>query len=326
MPHSSGGGSHGGGFHGGSHYSGGNSTQPATRTSKSYFPGSMLFFYYDSHHNMRTFYSNKSEIRKNKKISYFVFGFFLIFILTIFSIMIIRNPKKLSTNYNASIVILDTNDVLSDSEEEMLNETFKAFRDNTGITPALYTVSYEEYSGEYSSLERYSYYKYLNLFEDEKHWLIVYSSQSGSIKGNWAFEGMQGDDTDNIITSKFAKKLTKDIYNGLNNTDESPAVVINNAFNDVNSTIMKKGLEANPMAFMILLIFSIPLTIIIVASVKNDIIAGKLENDGKGISHESKERVCPYCGTKYYEGFVKRCPKCKSLLTEYQEEGENNEF
>ena len=53
---------------------------------------------------------------------------------------------------------------------------FHLFRDKTGVTPAIITVDNREWKGYYNDLENYAYDRYVNMFPDEKHWLIVYSS------------------------------------------------------------------------------------------------------------------------------------------------------
>lgn len=317
MPHSSGGGSHGGGFHSSGGYHSSNNQRPAIRTSNTYFPGSMMFFYYDKNNNLKTVYSNNGGFKKTKKISYVLMIGTMLFLLFIFIFLSYRNPKKIKTDYNTDIILSDTNDVFTEDEEEELKESMSAFLDKTGITPAIYTISTSDYKKNYSSLEDYAYNKYLSLFNDEKHWLIVYSSEANTVKDSWAFEGMQGDETDDIITEDAADKFNKIIYNGLKNSDERPGMLINSAFDKSTNTIMKSGFHFEIFMIVIFVVLFLVFAFFLYAMIANDIMTKKIVNKDTGLDPNSTKAQCPYCGAYYFVGFGRRCPKCNSELTEF---------
>ena len=75
-------------------------------------------------------------------------------------------------------------------------------------------------SNNYNNLEEYAYSAYVNRFQDEKHWLIVYEELGdvsslpedmyrypSSDEPEWQFWGMQGDDTDPILTAEVTEKF-----------------------------------------------------------------------------------------------------------------------
>ena len=197
MAHSSGGGSSGGGFHsgGGSSFSGG-----------SHSGGGFYHHYYG---------------RGNIMGSPFSLIFVLIWALgfggmPFFSFILptLIPPTKLVTSYDTKIMIEDNINVLSKSEEAELKSSMKDFLSKTGITPAIVTVDKygdDGYLSHNSTLESYALEKYNTIFKDESHWLICYSESDGE----WAFEGIQGDNTDSIlsvdVTDRFNKSVMEDL-------------------------------------------------------------------------------------------------------------------
>ena len=178
MPHSSGGGSHGGGSHHSSsshrssHRSSGSG--PSRRIRTGYFPGATRYRYYHRH-KPRYVYANY-DIRKGRSpLRLLMLLFYIPFFIAIVGMAseTFRVPQRLSTDYDTSLVISDYINVFSDTKA--LENSMMAFYDETGITPAVFTVYNEDWQDNYSSLENYSYDLYVNAFDDEKHWLIVYS-------------------------------------------------------------------------------------------------------------------------------------------------------
>ena len=309
MPHSSGGGSHGGGFHGGSHGGSHGSSGPSYRTSRTYFAGSLMYVYYDRNYTSHKIYSNKNKIERNKPGKYLLFILIISVLIGALLFVNYRNPKKLSTSYNTNIVIEDTMDVLSSYEEEELNEAFERFLNKTGITPAFYSISNSSYSG---SLETVAYNKYVSRFNDEKHWLIVYSADSNTFKSNYHFEGMQGDDTDEILTYSIAKSFNKKVYNYLESS-YYPGAAFVMAFNNLSNTIMDKGFVINWSTTLILALFIVLMIVCLSRMIYDDIIASKLRN-ANGVSPSAALLQCPHCGLEYFQGSMIRCVKCGAIL------------
>jgi len=135
----------------------------------------------------------------------------------------VRQPVPVRVDYDTAIVIQDNLGLITPEEEDTLTETFEEFLEASGITPAVLTVSNEEWEEDYYSLEDYAYDWYVNSFDDEKHWLIVYSQQAEVEEGDfvdWYWEGMQGDDTDDVLTSSVTSTVYSRLCSG-NLTDSS---------------------------------------------------------------------------------------------------------
>ena len=231
MPHSSGGGSgsHGGGgssFHsgssgGGSSFGGGgffgddgygngyyNGRPP--KLSKGYFAGAKRYRYRWRGQD-RYFYSTYNAGAEFRPIR----GLFVLpLILVCLAVMfwpVLKSLKK----YDRNILIDDKLNVLENSSR--LNDAMQAFSEKTKITPAVITLYNEEWQRfGVSSLEEYAYSQYLMRFRDEKHWLIMYSEPKVKEgEWEWFWEGMQGDDTDPVLTPYVTELFNVTMQSGL---------------------------------------------------------------------------------------------------------------
>ena len=333
MPHSSGGGSHGGGGHGGGGSHGGSSSgsRSMPTASRKYFAGATPYVRY---HNGRTdiLYADR-DITKTKKQDY-ISNIATIVIISLFMAVfafgsfgaisgVFRTPKKLSTNYDTTIVIDDRLGIISD--KAAMEKALSDFLDVTGITPAVITVDNESWY-HYTSLENYAYDLYVNRFDDEKHWLIVYSQpahiqQPGYV--DWDWEGMQGDDTDNIITDYSA-----DVFNGLMQkylTADSKYTVeraIRLSFEQITPQIMQRHTDRESLkeAIMILLIMGAMWGFPVVFSIMNLVKMKNYKDYQKVPSVDGKiliQETCDYCGGVYVVGTCLNCPHCGASVKAY---------
>ena len=234
MPHSSGGGSHSGGSHSGgshsshsSHRSGGGSSGGGSsrRTSTVPFSGSRRFLYYSD--NKPHFVYANYDVRKPDPwplISGIVMFVLFIGPMVVLSLVLMGKsiiiPKRINygsdDNKHPKFVVEDNLGIFEDKKK--LKGAMEDFYDDTGIIPAVITVSNEDWNEDYASLERYTYDQYVTRFPEthEVHWLIVYSE---STKDNgfedWYWEGMQGDDTDSILTNRQTAAFTESLHKRL---------------------------------------------------------------------------------------------------------------
>lgn len=223
MPHSSGGGHHGGGHHGGSHHSSrhgrSGSSSGAGKISNTPYPGARRYRY-RHRGGYRYFYTTRQPGQ------IFSWGRMLIGVVYIpfiaVGIGLIAAPvKQMFVKYDKSIVIKDEADVLDD--DTVLLGSLQAFCDKTGVPPAVVTVHNEDWSEGYGNLEDYAYDRYLAEFSDEMHWLIVYSEPKEPDPNDidWFWAGMQGDDTDPVITDSVAAVFNVNMQQKLENTSSS---------------------------------------------------------------------------------------------------------
>lgn len=342
MPHSSGGGSHhsGGGSHhsGGSHRSSGGSGGSSSPTiRRSYSPTSRYRYVY--YHNRRPRYVYSDRLITEKDYGFkAIFNNIIVFIFLIpfvaiglFAIALAFNhPKKIDDSlYNNTIVIEDNLRVLKDYDK--VYDAFEDFQAETGITPALITVSNDDWREDYDSLTNYAFDLYINHFGDEKHWLIVYStSTTSSGFDDWYFEGMQGNDTDNILTEAHTEKFNRELEQKLTARSR---MTIEEAFSETfeNSLkyMMKTSVEWPLVGFGIVWLsiigicgwiqFSGLIRVIMLTRKKPEIAPmATSEQESKDFEIE-----CKYCGGIYIKNGKFECPHCGGLTT-FDENGNYN--
>ena len=309
MPHSSGGGfsgggGHSGGFHSGSHSSS-SSRVSTVRYSRSYFPGAICYIYYDRHFHPHAWYASKDETGKRKP-SWIALIIMLMVLLIPLAFIFgggYHKSNKLNKKYENSIKIYDTADVLTDEQEQALTETFKEFRHLTGIAPAFESVT-DVLDWQ---LESKAYNSYVSKFNDEMHWLIVYSDISNG--RNWAFEGMQGNDTDPILTTYITDKFNKELYEALSNKDNDVFTAFNDTFKSFNSYVMKPYYHLESGMIIFAVIWTLVMGYVIAGQLFNNHMAKRIENSVT-LNEKPELKNCPFCDSPYYAYTIDRCPKC----------------
>ena len=315
MPHSSGGGSHGGGGHGG--HGGGGHGGAAARTSRTSFPGARKYVYYRSGKPVLLYTNYDYTKSGNTAVCILVAGYFALAALTMVFVAftMIFGPFKIRTNYDTTIVIEDNADLISTSEEKELKKALKDFFNKTGIAPAVVTVNNEDWQDDYKNLEKYSYDLYLDMFKDEKHWLIVYSEPvEPDYFNDWYWEGMQGDRTDGVLTEKKTSKFNKSLQKKLTaRTKYTVGEALTESFEEFNKVVMAKdnnGIMA-VVFFVITGLFGGLSAFFIILGIR-------LKKQYKS-SFECKEEVvrqrkCSYCGGIYVIGHHNNCPHCQAQI------------
>lgn len=310
MPHSSGGG--GGSFGGGGGSFGGGSSGGSggsgSRTSRSYFPGATRYVYY-SGGSAHYIYSNSDPAKAASPLRFLTLLFYIPFFLAIIPLVmdIYHVPQKMETDYDTKIVVEDNAGVLGNTEE--LDKALEAFFDETGIAPSFVTIYNEDWHNRYSDLETYAYNYYVDNFKDENHWLIVYSEpQAPKANDHYYWEGMQGDNTDPILTEECLKEFNEH-FNNLLAEGERPDVAgsATQAFNNITPKIMKPYFDSGNAMFACFFIGFILLHFLIMAI---SIIKAVKYKNAVPISLKIGEKKCPSCGGGYVKGTCDTCPHC----------------
>lgn len=256
MPHSHGGGSSGGfggGGGGGGFRSGGSRRSSGPRYSKNrYFPGARRYYYINPLGARCYFYYG--GVPKRQTVASVVVPLVVaLFILVIVTVALLVNtvPFKLGASrctYNGTF-IEDPDNFFSDTDEQTLKTSLNAFYKKTGIEPYVYVFDTKrmpelETAGSYSGanlLERFAYDKYLDLFDDEGHYLIVMALETddeGKI-AEWMWIDMAGDNTDRIIDNDAFDDFQRSMQYYLGADQTSKAVAVSKAFDESTKTIMK---------------------------------------------------------------------------------------
>ncbi len=274
MPHSGGGGSHGGGSHGGSH--GGGSSH---RVSHTYFPGARRYRrHYNDGREDEYFYSNTRPQRTSLASVIFMLlfagGFCGIMGYAGFS----QIPKRLNEVYRApSTRVWDEIDVIDRDTEEELEEILEDMNDTTGICPIVRTVYVDDYIDDYADLESLAYDMYVDEWDDEQHYLVLYTVPEYQVEGirdgsievpDYAYEIMMGDETDRIISESIESSFNHDLYDRLED-GETPGEAFVHSFSMLSekceSVLKHKTISISALAPVLIcgLFFLIPLIAVI---------------------------------------------------------------
>ncbi len=339
MPHSSGGGSSGGGSHsgssGGSSFGGssgggfyGGKSRPMPKNSSNYFSGSNLYVSYNGGHP-EYFYSNqegntRSVLECIVRIIYYSVPFLIasIFCLT----DTFHKPQKLDLPYDTKIIIEDTHDFLTEQEESRVRGSMVQFQQSTGITPSLQCITISDYENApegYYTLSNYAYAEYVKKWKDERHWLLVYA-QDDNNKSKWYWEGMQGDDTDPILTTDWTNTFNTEVQNGLYRG--SIANAFQSGFSAINEGIMKPWINRWMLGIglgllLISMCCALPSIIGLFAIKKYsdaypvEGIKQKYQDAAETVKkNDIQEDVCEYCGGIYVHGLHLKCPHCNAPI------------
>lgn len=322
MPHSSGGGSHGGGSHGGSHSSGGHggsgSGSASRRHSSTYFNGARHYVYYKNKKPVH-FYSDveitPEYIKKRKrtwKLIRIVLAVFYMFMFLVSGLTAsLSMPHKLTWECVDPIRIVDNNSMISASEEAALMEQLQEFRDKTGISVTILTVHDDEWEDNFYTLENYAFDYYVSNMSDEANWLIVYSEpESYTGFNDWKWEGMQGDDTDGVLTDSSTDKFNAEMQKNITKDGFPKAVA--ETFDYFNDIVMKTSIN---FPFLIISFFAMALHASIFFFVTWLVFGNNIKIDEKAIELENPqyryvEDTCAYCGGMYIHGIHTSCPHC----------------
>ncbi len=318
MPHSSGGGSHGGGSHGGSHHSSSRShssgsSGPSNKVSNKAFPGAKRYVYFENKAPVFIYSNYNIHKRRTGERLYVIFSYLLImtFVSAIGIFPFAHFPKKLDTStYTSTIEIADTIHIIDDKAG--LAASLKEFQDETGITPALITVHNEDWEKNYVSLEAYAYDLYVNAYPDEMHWLIVYSEPTDPDPdfNDWKWEGMQGDDTDDILGDRETSLFNRTLHdNLLRRSQYTVDEAVSNAFDTLTPVAMKKYIPKGaiiPLAVINGFLLFFCLISLDLHPKKERLYRKAVECPEQFVDQEA----CEYCGGIYIVGLNTTCPSC----------------
>lgn len=319
MPHSSGGGSRSGGHHS-SH---GHSSHGSSRKSvsshihKHYRKGYRSYAYYNRRtRDIEYLYSDidlksRKGGSKSELIAWLILWSIVLGIFSVIGIMAMPQfkPGRLRTSSDYKIEVIDEVGIESGISEDELRGTLQEFKTITGITPCVLISSRMSLGNRI--VEDYAYSEYVKRYKDEDHWLIVYIEDD-----EWEWEGMQGDNTDIILTRSITNKFNKDMQKSLMNTNDA-YYSINHAFKSIQGSLMGFRITLDHMVlFIFLFIGLIPLIASINAIRKQNkegtaykyrdlMDLGKREDKGNlNICR------CSSCNGKYIRAINSECPYC----------------
>lgn len=225
MAHRSGGRSHSHHSHHRSHHHHGRSYSSTGSTgntiSSKPFLGAQKYMYYNRRGEQCYVYSKGMPVKETTSslltsllvlIPFFAIGFFMTYI----SLSSMQPAKPLTPVYAPTDVhIEDTIGVIDNMSS--LENTLQDFEDLTGISPYVLTVNDSDWYPEYDDFWEYVLDVYNDKFRDEQHFLVAYSVPDDAAYSDWYWlEGIQGDDTDSILTDDKYWEFYDDITDSIN--------------------------------------------------------------------------------------------------------------
>jgi len=314
MPHSSGGGSHGGGSHGGSGSSG-----SAGRTSRHYFAGCRTYVYY---RHSRPYYIYGDYDMKTGNSSGAILGIIVLLVMVaVFGYALfsqIANPHKLKGTDTYQVEVIDKAGIFSENKTE-LKEELQEFKELTGIVPIIVTITNDTWRANYNYLTDYAYDYYVDHFNDEKHWVIVYATPADASFTNWSWEGMQGDNTDNILNDAKLRTINADIQANLENrTTYTVEEAFTVSFSNMNEHVMTREINYVPailtgLAEGFLVFCLIGSVLNLKNGYKKEELVEITKENVADVEHPATVK-CEYCGGEYVKGIHKTCPHCGASI------------
>ena len=229
-----------------------------TVISKVKFEGARRYRYY-YHGKEEYFYSDCEPDKIFDKKSLWL----LLLYIPIMGAILFPMYKEIKENtkpYDTSIVIKDEVNVLEQTES--LNDALNGFCKKTKITPAVISVTVEDWM-DYETLEDYAYDRYLSEFADGNHWLIIYSQfgEYGDSDYIWLFEEIQGNDTGKILTEAVTQDFETGLYDKLEAL-QRPEQAIAEEFTEITEKIQTPSF----LQKWIGMILGIPMMIFLIVS------------------------------------------------------------
>lgn len=235
-------------------------------------------------------------------------------------------PKHLHYTTDNYAIVKDNIGVFSEADEDRLQASITNFYNQTHIPIEIITVYNSEWLGEYNSLEEYAYDLYLDEFgfKNENNWLLVYSQPEGTVGDrnvNWFWHGMQGDNTDGILTERLTGIFNENVQSQLK---KSSKYSIGDAF--VNSIDLLTENTKKVYIEKITFFMSLGSLIFIFIHGYLMIFAGttskkEYEEHQQYIKcpssrYEATNEVkCEYCNGIYIKGTVTNCPYCGAAVS-----------
>lgn len=257
MPSSHGGGFGGGGsFRGGGGFSSGGSGNGPRFSTKRPFPGATRFYYIGAYGRPYYFYYSGTPRRQNPIIKIIPLVFISLFIAFAFGIILSNFfPQKLKDSECAKtgVYLIDDANIVSD--ENYFNNAVNGFLEETGIETTLLTLTESNFPKAYGSLDKYSledyaYDTYLNIFNDEGHYLIVFALYDN---GEYLWLDMTGDIASNLIDDDAFKVFQSYMIKNLDGAQDK-GVVIANALTEMQKVVFEKT-SSDYLTFAIIIAF-----------------------------------------------------------------------
>ncbi len=214
----------------------------SNRISSVFFPGAKRYSYL-SHGKVKYIYSQTDPAKRFHPARLLVLLFYIPFIFGGLFMVKTSSTPSLKKPDSTEIIIKDEADVITSQDESELRTVLRDFYKKSGVVPSVITVEDQKWKDivfDKENWERpseyYAYTRYLSEFNDEMHWLIVYSDPSAD------FEPMQGNNTDAVLTEDIGDIFINRLETNLKDKNTGVGASVSNAFETIMPLISKPSL------------------------------------------------------------------------------------
>lgn len=262
----------------------------------------------------------------------------LLIILLILGILAGFGSSSTGTTHTTSVptvpagqswAIEDTLGVLGDTSS--LASSMQTFQDRTGIVPVVVTLNNESWNNRYSNLSAAAYDLYGTLFQDESHWLLVYSQPSSPDPSfnEWYWEGVAGDNTEGVLTDSKCDTFGTRLQRYLSDTSVSTGDAFARSLSAITpaAASTSSGKKSGSNVFVIAIVCTAVFVIVLVRNTRRKNGEQQTAEETASAPEQEipvsepvqssagqNERACAYCGCVLPEGAVK-CPGCGAART-----------
>lgn len=148
--------------------------------------------------------------------------------------------------------------------------------------------------------------------EQQSHWLIVYSTPDGYSSSDgfedWYWEGMQGNDTDDVLTKSVTNSFNDELQKNLTaRTRYTVSSAISTSFDDLTPTVMKSKVNWTMLFTSIAILAFVCLHACLMIGINPK---ARKYAKAKPCSDAAQEKACEYCGYTYVVDTCTECPHC----------------
>ncbi len=302
----------------------------SSRISKTRFPGSSRYAVY--HRGKPRYFYAYRNYEPKYDFKRLLIGIIYIPFLLFIALSVKQSFFKVPKDYNHNIVISDDADVIAD--EWALQDSLKGFMEKTGVTPSVITLFDDDWNGNYLTLVQYANARYSQEFNDEMHWLIVYSrpkvyTADGAVE--WRWEERQGEDAAPALKGRGMQKFNSTMQELLGDGSVNVGTAISKAFDsftDNVSVLPHLSVLIMPLFMLAFLLFHAYFMLglnelkyrkaVPAPEEGIDDVSGTAYGDYEikdKIASAKNRKICPYCGGSYSQ-VLTRCPHCNAMISE----------
>ena len=200
----------------------------------------------------------------------------------------------------------------TEEQQKQLVLSMNQFREQTSVVPEILVVDYDEWCQKQygQKIQNYAQYQYNHRYQDQKHWLIVYSELTvdGQTRQYWG--EARGNETTDWLTDRVVKKFMNDLRTNTDQYSNDKSQAVSASFQALTEYEGRKHLQ---MTYLFLSVFiGVAYSVGMIWLVLMPWYLNYLYEIARPIeSLDTYDRgYCPRCKGEILIGYTKYCPHC----------------